>query len=433
MVGFLDPWMREQAAYQGLLGLGAGLLQAGAPQTRPTSFMGGVGQGALGFNQGYQGALNNYMKMKLGEQQYGLQELQLKTTKEKLEREKEARENFAKLFEPSISSAEAQTGTIGPTAANANALDRGGLPFGLTPEQARLAKATGTVSPEKGFSTIAEYMKANQKPPEVVEFFNTEGRPQKYQWDRRKMKYEPIGGAESKLLSPAEMDQKIKIAQASRTNINVDTGTIPPGYQLTVDPKTGTKSMVPIPGSPAAQKVAQAAEAKAEQQAATERQGDLVINDIARVRDKIKTAAWYSPTAGFFGNVLKDVAGTRSADVKALVSTVKSNIGFDRLQAMREASPTGGALGQVSERELGFLQATLGNLEQSQSEDQLLENLDRLDTIYRQILKKAAAYPNAAEFGFAEEQEKPAESDNPYAKMSDEEVLESLRQRGLLK
>jgi hypothetical protein len=42
---------------------------------------------------------------------------------------------------------------------------------------------------------------------------------------------------------------------------------------------------------------------------------------------------------------------------------------------MREASPTGGALGQVAVQELNFLQAALGNLDPNQSEPQLRRNL----------------------------------------------------------
>lgn len=128
--------------------------------------------------------------------------------------------------------------------------------------------------------------------------------------------------------------------------------------------------------------------------------GSVVLEDIGRVKKKIEDAPWYSPTAGFVGNILKDVAGTQAADVSALTTTIRANIGFDRLQQMREASPTGGALGNVSDREVTTLQAVLGSLEQSQSEAQLLENLDRLEGIYTTIMKKAAAYPNAAEFGF---------------------------------
>ena len=57
---------------------------------------------------------------------------------------------------------------------------------------------------------------------------------------------------------------------------------------------------------------------------------------------------------------------------------------------MREESPTGGALGQVSELELITLQATLGSLDMDQSEPQLLENLDRLSKIYQEMLDKIA-------------------------------------------
>ena len=45
---------------------------------------------------------------------------------------------------------------------------------------------------------------------------------------------------------------------------------------------------------------------------------------------------------------------------------------------MRENSPTGGALGQVTERELAFLQSVEGSLDQAQSEDQLRQILQRL-------------------------------------------------------
>ena len=45
---------------------------------------------------------------------------------------------------------------------------------------------------------------------------------------------------------------------------------------------------------------------------------------------------------------------------------------------MREASPTGGALGQVAVQELEALQATLASLNPDQSEGQLRQNLARV-------------------------------------------------------
>jgi hypothetical protein len=55
---------------------------------------------------------------------------------------------------------------------------------------------------------------------------------------------------------------------------------------------------------------------------------------------------------------------------------------------MRDESPTGGALGQVAVQELEALQASLGSLNTSQSSDQLLRNLERLENQYRQSMLK---------------------------------------------
>jgi hypothetical protein len=58
--------------------------------------------------------------------------------------------------------------------------------------------------------------------------------------------------------------------------------------------------------------------------------------------------------------------------------TIKANIGFDRLSEMRANSPTGGALGQVSELENLLLQATQGSLDQNQSPEELKKTLDMI-------------------------------------------------------
>lgn len=53
---------------------------------------------------------------------------------------------------------------------------------------------------------------------------------------------------------------------------------------------------------------------------------------------------------------------------------------------MREASPTGGALGQVSNQELSTLQSVFGSLEQTQGEADLKYNLQLLNHVYNNIV-----------------------------------------------
>jgi alpha-mannosidase len=168
-------------------------------------------------------------------------------------------------------------------------------------------------------------------------------------------------------------------------------GTVPQGWAATQDPQTGEWSMAPIKGGPEAQKAddqAASAESKDEQR----RTWNLIVNDeIGRALNIIEGGGWL-PTTGLGSDLAAGVGGTAARDLKGLLDTVKANAGFDRLQAMRDASPTGGALGQVSERELAFLQSTIGNLEQSQSKEQITYNLKRLQKIYQNMLDGKRAY-----------------------------------------
>ncbi|MCK5023231.1 MAG: hypothetical protein KAS04_03595 [Candidatus Aenigmarchaeota archaeon] len=209
-----------------------------------------------------------------------------------------------------------------------------------------------------------------------------------------------------------QMGQKGKISQIGGKGVSVTIegkpqfGKIPPGWQMTE--KDGSWFMEPIPGGPAEVKAKVLAKKKQKQKTLEKRAGNVVLEDIGRFKEKINDAPWYSPVLGVSGYLASFVPATNRVDAENLQQTIVANIGFDRLQQMREASPTGGALGAISERELSTLQSVLGNLSLSQSEKQLTENIDRLNTIYSGIVKKANAYPNAQEFGFKEEAPAPS-------------------------
>lgn len=78
--------------------------------------------------------------------------------------------------------------------------------------------------------------------------------------------------------------------------------------------------------------------------------------------------------------------GSPAADLKANVDTLLANASFDRLQEMRANSPTGGALGSVTERELELLGATRAALARSQSPEQFKENVERLRSHYQRVV-----------------------------------------------
>jgi hypothetical protein len=131
---------------------------------------------------------------------------------------------------------------------------------------------------------------------------------------------------------------------------------------------------------------------------------DATINAISDAEATLSNSRF--PVTGFWGNQLKDISGTGAADLKSSIKTINSAIGFDKLQDMRDRSPTGGALGQVSERELSQLNASLGSLEQSQSTPQFKKNLARVKDHYLKYYKATMAQVKAYDAGLKFENEK---------------------------
>lgn len=70
--------------------------------------------------------------------------------------------------------------------------------------------------------------------------------------------------------------------------------------------------------------------------------------------------------------------GGRAASLEARLQNIKSQIGFAVLQAMRDASKTGGALGQVSEKENILLQENIAALDTKQSPEEFVKNLQKV-------------------------------------------------------
>jgi hypothetical protein len=77
--------------------------------------------------------------------------------------------------------------------------------------------------------------------------------------------------------------------------------------------------------------------------------------------------------------------GTDAKQAVVMIEAIKSNIGFSELQAMRNSSQTGGALGNVAVRELDALQASLGNLDPDQKPEELLKTVRKIRTQYQRL------------------------------------------------
>lgn len=233
--------------------------------------------------------------------------------------------------------------------------------------------------------------------------------------------------AEAMGLKPGTAQYNAYIQQASGkpvTNVNVNSGTkygkIPEGYVLK-ETEQGAQ-MVPIKGSPA-EREAQQAKTKAASRGFTAAfENDNINNVIDQVIENAD-----SMTTGAGGALLGAIPGTSARDLQENLKTIEADAAFSSLQDMRDNSPTGGALGQVSERELGLLSSARAALSASQSPEQFKQNLKRYKAVRNNAFKSVA---KAYESDYGQPapwlKEKEEEKSN-LSNISDEQLLQMLQ------
>ena len=181
--------------------------------------------------------------------------------------------------------------------------------------------------------------------------------------------------------TPAEYNEFLqRNPRGTQVNVNtnpqgqrVELGNIPQGYQAVFDEQTGSYRMQPVPGSPDAV----AAENQGEQR---ERYGQVVLEDIGRAADLIANGGF--ATTGRFSGLRAMDPESDAGTLSGIYEGIRANVALDRLQAMREASPTGGAVGQFTDDERRAFETTLGELEQARRPEVQLYILGRLQNMY---------------------------------------------------
>jgi hypothetical protein len=154
----------------------------------------------------------------------------------------------------------------------------------------------------------------------------------------------------------------------------------------------------------------------------------------------LATLSPFSPTSrtALGRTVGQLVPGSAARDIAADLDTLKAIVGFEKLQAMRAASPTGGALGQVSEMENKLLQSTKGSLDIGQSNEKFIKNLNQVKSILERI--NAAGKEDIGEGGKDLIQvTRPDEIESIFSGISkalhegipEQEIINSLRNQGI--
>lgn len=96
------------------------------------------------------------------------------------------------------------------------------------------------------------------------------------------------------------------------------------------------------------------------------------INRALEIIDRNPT--WTTGLAATIG--IDNIGGSEALTLLETINTLKAQLGFDQIAAMKAAAPTGATgLGQITERELAFIQAIMGSLNNELSASVLRQNL----------------------------------------------------------
>ncbi len=179
--------------------------------------------------------------------------------------------------------------------------------------------------------------------PKVEEFYEPEsGKPYKAVWDAQQGKYIREGGVKS-----ATPGQTINIGPNGEEYGDPGAGLV---WQRGADGKValderGAPIAIPFQGGKAYADMMEAEAAGAAKDENKETKAGIVVEDVDRALALIKKDPFW--TTGIMGQWLSNLGGTPATDVKRLTETVKANAGFNELQAMRDSSPSGAALGAI--------------------------------------------------------------------------------------
>lgn len=171
-----------------------------------------------------------------------------------------------------------------------------------------------------------------------------------------------------------------------------------PNMNVVMD-ETGTRTMAPAPGSEQAREVNAGRIAAQNAIGSFERKSQTMAGTLDTAIQQIEANP--NLVTGLGGDLTKILPGSPAYDLAQTLLTIQANIGFDALQQMRESSPTGGALGSISDTENRLLQAVQGATAQGQSAPQLLANLRTIQSLAKEVLEDrrrafAATFPDAA-------------------------------------
>jgi hypothetical protein len=110
---------------------------------------------------------------------------------------------------------------------------------------------------------------------------------------------------------------------------------------------------------------------------------NTVISTVEKAKSVLNDG--FTVTSGLPGALASKLSMPGRVELEGYLDTIKANLSFETLSAMKAASPTGGALGSVSDNELRLLGSTVASLDPRLPAKTLKNNLDLVAKRYKKI------------------------------------------------
>ena len=180
------------------------------------------------------------------------------------------------------------------------------------------------------------------------------------------------------LMTDARARERLKLDQ-DKILREQTMGTIPAGHRY--DPET--KTLIPIPGGPTttplAPKELQAREAKFPQATQALKTFDSTSNNLISDLERLKNHPGLSNITGVIAGRTPSLTA-QGREAQALYNKIIARGGFQELQNLRQSSPTGSALGNVSNQENQSLREAFGALDRTQDASSVRDEITRIVT-----------------------------------------------------
>lgn len=181
--------------------------------------------------------------------------------------------------------------------------------------------------------------------------------------------------------------RQVQLPQGTRLSPKWHYVTTPEGIRAV--PAQGSAEQ---PGAGAAPNVPINPEAEPAAKARVEQRGKLpslklafqtVDDNLNETQRQVRSLITDPGLKGIYGisGAFPDIPGGKAAGARTRLQTLKSRLSIDQLQAIREASKTGGALGNVSNQDTSLLETAAANLQNAQSVDDAVAALKVIDGI----------------------------------------------------